>query len=99
MTRTVHFKPDDLAGQLLKKPEFTQMGLTVTKDRNTADLIMEVDRITFSTEFPYVIVDPKNRTVVASGQVNSLFGTVPAKIANMFMKQIREARASTASSR
>jgi mono/diheme cytochrome c family protein len=99
MTRTVHFKPDDLAGQLLKKPEFTQMGLTVTKDRNTADLIMEVDRITFSTEFPYVIVDPKNQTVVASGQVNSLFGTVPAKIANMFMKQIREARASTASRR
>jgi hypothetical protein len=99
MTRTVHFKPDDLAGQLLKKPEFTQMGLTVTKDRNTADLIMEVDRITFSTEFPYVIVDPKNQTVVASGQVNSLFGTVPAKIANMFMKQIKEARASTASSR
>jgi hypothetical protein len=99
MTRTVHFKPDDLAGQLLKKPEFTQMGLTVTKDRNAADLIMEVDRITFSTEFPYVIVDPKNRTVVASGQVNSLFGTVPAKIANMFMKQIKQARASTASSR
>ena len=99
MTRTVHFKPDDLAGQLLKKPEFSQMGLTVTKDRNAADLIMEVDRITFSTEFPYVIVDPKNRTVVASGQVNSLFGTVPAKIANMFMKQIKEARASTVSSR
>jgi hypothetical protein len=99
MTRTVHFKPDDLAGQLLKKPEFTQMGLTVTKDRNAADLIMEVDRITFSTEFPYVIVDPRNRSVVASGQVNSLFGTVPWKIANMFMKQIKEARASTASSR
>jgi len=99
MTRTVHFKPDDLAGQLLKKPEFTQMGLTVTKDRNAADLIMEVDRITFSTEFPYVIVDPRNRTVVASGQVNSLFGTVPSKIANMFIKQIKEARASTASSK
>jgi len=99
MTRTVHFKPDDLAGQLLKKPEFTQMGLIVTKDRNAADLIMEVDRITFSTEFPYIIVDPRNRTVVASGQVNSLFGTVPSKIANMFMKQIKEARASTASSR
>jgi mono/diheme cytochrome c family protein len=99
MTRTVHFKPDDLAGQLLKKPEFTQMGLTVTKDRTAADLIMEVDRITFSTEFPYVIVDPKNRTVVASGQVNSLFGTVPAKIANMFMKQIKQARASTVSNR
>ena len=99
MTHTVHFKPDDLANQLARKPEFTQMGLAVTKDRNAADLVMEVDRRVFSTDFPYVVVDARNRTVVASGLVNSLFGTVPAKIANMFLKQIKQARDSSVSSR
>jgi mono/diheme cytochrome c family protein len=99
MTRTVHFDPDDLTRQLMKKPGFTQMGLSVTKDRNAADLIMQVDRLAFSTEFPYVVVDSRTGKTVTAGQVNSLFGTVPAKIANMFMKQITVARAATVSSR
>ena len=94
MSRSGYFNPDELAEKFLKKPEFTEMGLSVTKDRNAADLLIEVDRLAFTTEFPFVVVDAKNKTVVASGQVNSLFGTVPAKIAVAFLKQIREARAS-----
>ncbi len=99
MTRTVHFNPDDLARQLLKKPEFAQMGLSVTKERNAADLVIQVDRLILSTDFPYVVVEARTGSVVTRGQVNSLFGTVPAKIANMFLKQINEARASTVSNR
>lgn len=96
MSRSGYFKPDELAGELLHKTEFTQMGLSLTKDRNAADLVIEVDRLVFSTEFPYVVVDAKNKTVVASGQVNSLFGTAPAKIARMFIKQLKNARESDA---
>lgn len=99
MTRTVHFDPKDLTRQLTKKPEFAQMGLSVTQDRNAADLIMQVDRLVFSTQFPYVVVDARTGAAVTAGQVSSLFGTVPGKIANMFMKQIKEARTSTVPSR
>lgn len=93
MSRSGYFNPDELADKLMRKPEFAQMGLSVTKDRSAADLVIEVDRLPFSTRFPYVIVDPGNRTVVASGQVTSLFGTATAKIANEFTKQLKAARA------
>jgi mono/diheme cytochrome c family protein len=93
MSRSGYFNPHDLANELLKKPDFSQMGLTIIKDRNAADLVIEVDRLVFTTHFPYVVVDPKNNTVVASGEVNSLFGTVPAKISNAFTKLLKAARA------
>ncbi|MFY9609421.1 MAG: hypothetical protein WAU45_12500 [Blastocatellia bacterium] len=93
MSRSGFFNPDELADKLMRKPEFSQMGLSVTKDRNAADLVIEVDRLPFSTRFPYVIVDPRNRTVVGSGQVTSLFGTATGKIANEFTKQLKAARA------
>jgi mono/diheme cytochrome c family protein len=94
-SRTIHFNPDDLANQLLKKPDFLRMGLTITKDPRAADLTIQVDRLVFTTEFPYLVVDTRTKTVVASGQVNSLFGTVPAKVAVSFMSQIRAARSVT----
>jgi hypothetical protein len=92
MSRSGFFNPSDLANELLKKPDFAQMGLTITKERTAADLVIEVDRLVFTTHFPYVVVDPKNNTVVASGEVNSLFGTVPAKIAGAFTRQLKAAR-------
>ena len=95
MSRSGFFNPRDLANDLMKKPEFSQMGLTITNDRNSADLVIEVDRLVFTTHFPYVVVDPKNNTVVASGEVNSLFGTASAKIANSFIKQLRATRSAS----
>jgi len=99
MTRTLHFNPDDLARQLMKKPEFVEMGMSVTRDRAAADLIMQVDRLVLTTRFPYVVVDARTGRPVTSGQVSSLFGTVPSRIASQFIKQIKEARSSTISSR
>lgn len=93
MSRSGYFNATDLANELMKKPDFSQMGLTITKTRNEADLVIEVDRLVFTTEFPYVVVDPKNNTVVASGQVNSLFGTAPSKIAKALVNQLRAGRA------
>jgi mono/diheme cytochrome c family protein len=95
MSRSGFFNPSDLANELLKKSDFAQMDLTITKDRNAADLVIEVDRLVLTTHFPYVVVDPKNNTIVASGEVNSLFGTVPAKIAGAFTRQLRAARLAT----
>ncbi len=96
LTRTAHFNPDELARELATKSEFAQMGLSVTKDRNDADLILQVNRIFLSARFPYAVFDPRTRRTVAEGQVSSVFGSVPSRIADKFIKQVKEARASTA---
>ncbi|HSQ20249.1 MAG TPA: hypothetical protein VLR92_07735 [Blastocatellia bacterium] len=62
----------------------------------TADLIMEVRRSNFTTEYPYVVIDTKTKLVVGSGKVNSLFGTAAGKIAKGFSKQLQQARATAA---
>lgn len=91
-SRTGLVKSEVIESELFKRPEFQQAGLLITKDPRAADLVMEVRRSNFTTEYPYVVVDPRTRLVVASGKVNSLFGTAAGKIAKGFMKQVQKAR-------
>jgi len=91
-SRTGLVKSEVIENELLKRADFQQAGLLITKDPRAADLVMEVRRSSFTTEYPYVVVDPKTRLVVASGNVNSLFGTAAGKIAKGFMKQVQKAR-------
>jgi hypothetical protein len=91
-SRTVFVKSEVIENELLKRSEFQQAGLLITKDQKAADLVMEVRRSNFTTEYPYVVFDTKTKLVVASGKVNSLFGTAAGKIANGFMKQMKAAR-------
>lgn len=91
-SRTVFVKAEVIENELRKRAEFQQAGLVITTDPSAADLIIEVRRSNFTTEYPYVVVDPRTRLVVASGKVNSLFGTAAGKIAKGFMKQIQKAR-------
>jgi hypothetical protein len=93
MSRTGYFNPSELAAELLKKPDFARLNIAIVNNAAGADLVIEVDRLVFTTHFPYVVVDKKNNAIVASGEVNSLFGTVPAKIAKAFTKQLQAARA------
>ena len=91
-SRTAFVKSEVLENELLKRVEFQQAGLLITTDPSSADLILEVRRSNFTTEYPYVVVDPRTKLVVASGKVNSLFGTAAGKIAKGFMKQLQKAR-------
>ncbi|MEK6287759.1 MAG: hypothetical protein AABO57_18735 [Acidobacteriota bacterium] len=91
-SRTALVKSAVIENELLKRVEFQQAGLLITKDPNAADLIIEVRRSNFTTAYPYVVVDPRTRLVVASGNVNSLFGSAAGKIAKGFMKQVQKAR-------
>lgn len=91
-SRTGFVKSEVIENELLKRAEFHQAGLVITKDLRAADLVMEVRRSNFTTEYPYVVVNPRTRLVVASGKVNSLFGTAAGKIAKGFIKQVQKAR-------
>ena len=91
-SRTGLVKSEVIESELQKRAELQQAGLLLTRDPKAADLRMEVRRSNFTTEYPYVVIDTKTQVVVASGKVNSLFGTAAAKIAKGFAKQLKQAR-------
>lgn len=91
-SRTVFVKQEVIESALLKRDDFRQSGLLITKDGSDADLVLTVRRANFTTEYPYDVVDQKSGLVVAGGKVNSVFGTAAGKIAARFMKQLRKAR-------
>jgi hypothetical protein len=78
--------------KLQKRPEFSQMGLVITRDEAAADLILELEHDVF-TKYVYTAIDTKTNTVVASGKLSSLGGTVAGKVAKRFLKQVSKARA------
>jgi hypothetical protein len=79
--------------KLQKRPEFSQLGLVITRDPDAADLILEVHHDLF-TKYVYTAVDARSNIVVAGGKLSSLGGTVAGKIAKRFLKQMMKARAS-----
>jgi hypothetical protein len=93
-TNTVFFKPATLENGLLRRDEFQQWGLSITREEAEADLIIEVDRKLFTSAFVFSVIDPHAKKVVASGKVNSLGGTVEGKITDSFIKRMRQVRAS-----
>lgn len=96
-SRTGLVKSEVIESALQKRADFQQSGLLITKDSSSADLTIEVRRSNFTTEYPYVVIDSSTRLVVASGKVNSLFGTAAGKIAKGFMKQVERARTTAGS--
>lgn len=73
--------------KLLKRPEFAQLGLALTRDVADADIILEL-RHDLLTKYVYSVVDTKTQTVFAGGKVSSLGGTVAGKVAKRFVKDI-----------
>lgn len=75
--------------KLMKRNEFTQMGLVLTRNEADADIILEL-RHDVLTKYVYSAVDTKTQTVIAGGKVSSLGGTVAGKVAKRFLKQLAQ---------
>jgi hypothetical protein len=71
--------------------ELRDYGLAVTDSASSADLMLSIDRAPFTIEYSFTVIHQRSRIVVASGHVNSLFGTVPGKVASSFAKQLKAA--------
>lgn len=77
--------------KLLKRPEFQQLGFVITRDESDADLILEL-RHDLLTKYVFSVVDVKTSTVLASGKVSSLGGTVAGKVAKRFVREMARTR-------
>jgi len=95
-TNSVFFKPSTLENALLRREEFQEWGMEITRNEADADLIIEVDRKLFTTSFVYTVIVPRAHRVLASGRVNSIGGTVEGKISDSFIKRLRLVRAASA---
>ena len=77
--------------KLLKRAEFKQLGFVITREESDADLVLEL-RHDLLTKYVFSVVDPKTQTVLASGKVSSLGGTVAGKVAKRFVKDMARTR-------
>jgi hypothetical protein len=75
--------------KLIKRAEFNQLGLVLTRNERDADIILEL-RHDVLTKYVYSVVDTKTQTVIAGGKVSSLGGTVAGKVAKRFLKQLAQ---------
>ena len=73
--------------KLLKRPEFRQLGLVITRDVGDADIVLEL-RHDLLTKYVFVVIDTNTRTVVAGGKLSSVGGTVADKVAKRFVKEM-----------
>jgi hypothetical protein len=93
-SRTEFLHAPLLEEKLMARPEFGRLGLSITREAREADLYVEVERASFTTKFTYTVLDPATRHVLATGQVNSLFGTASGKIAKRLLATLAAARRS-----
>lgn len=83
-------KKEQLETGLIQRKELNDWGFHVVQDRKSADLILSVRRAPFQNNFPFTFTDRASGIVVLGGTVNSLFGTVPGKIAGRLVDRIKE---------
>ena len=83
-------KKEQLERGLLQRKELNDLGLHVVDEENQADLVLTVRRAPFQNNFPFTFTDRVSGIVVMGGTVNSLFGTVPGKIAGRLADRLKE---------
>lgn len=71
--------------KLLKRTEFTELGFVITRDVADADILLEL-RHDLLTKYVFSVIDVRTQTVLASGKLSSLGGTVAGKVAKRFVK-------------
>lgn len=63
------FKPVQLLNELRKKQEFADWHLSFVDEREVADLILEIEHVPLTWEFPFSIKHQRTGIVIATGKV------------------------------
>jgi hypothetical protein len=96
--RTIHISPnrhinaDYLEYKLDKLPELGQWQLSIVKNRDRADLVLEIEKTALN--YIFSIVEPESSIVVAKGKTVAINGRVAAEdISHQIVKRLRALRA------
>jgi mono/diheme cytochrome c family protein len=93
MSQTMFLKRDQLGRELLSRPQFQELGLTLVTSREPADLVIDLDRPVFTYYFTFCVSSPATKVVIASGRVTAFDGNFAApQIADELTKLFRKAR-------
>jgi hypothetical protein len=91
---TVYLRPELLENALRGKADFQSLDIAIVKDRQAADLVVDLNRPLFTFDFTYSITHRQSSRLVASGKVTAFDGNGAAsKIAKELIKQMQSARA------
>jgi len=94
--RSSWFNSEKLERELLKRKEFGEMGLEITRSANFADLILEITRKRFTTRFTCSIIEPGSERILAGATASSLGGEIEPHLADAILKQFKAVRAKPA---
>jgi hypothetical protein len=89
--RTNYMNGEALERELLKRPELRRWGMAVTRNKEEAELVVEVTRKRYTTRFSISVIDPDTDLVIASDSASSIAGTVEPKLAERFVRQVKSA--------
>lgn len=96
--RTIHISPnrhidaDYLEYKLDKLPEFGQWQLSIVKNAERADLVLEIQKTALN--YIFSVVEPESSIVVVKGKVVAINGRVAAEdISHQIVKRMRAIRA------
>lgn len=92
ITDSFFVKKEQLERGLINRTELGEWGIHVVQSPENADLVLKVRRAPFQNNFPFTFTDRVSGIVVMGGTVNSLFGTVPGKIAARLAEKLKEIR-------
>ena len=94
--RSSWFNREKLERELLKRKEFGELGLEITRSASHAELILEITRKSFTTRFTCNIIEPTTQRIVAGTTVSSLGGELEPDLAGAIIKQFKAARSKPA---
>ncbi|MGH9753488.1 MAG: hypothetical protein ACREA2_11955 [Blastocatellia bacterium] len=95
-SRSSWFNPEKLERELLKRKEFGELGLELTRSADHTELVLEITRKTFTTRFTCSIIEPTTQRVLAAVIASSLGGEIEPHLAEAIIKQFKAARSKPA---
>lgn len=94
--RSSFFNKEKLERELLKRKEFNEMGLEITRSMTTADLVLEITRKRLTTRFTCNVIEPVTQRVLAGTTASSLGGEIEPNLADAIVKELKAKRAQPA---
>jgi hypothetical protein len=94
--RSSRFNSEKLERELLKRKEFAELGLELTRNADRTDLVLEITRKRFTTRFTCSIIEPGSERVLAATTASSLGGEIEPHLAEAILNEFKAARGKSA---